>query len=1063
MNYVKNSTLSDRRRLRRAVSLISFLGALTVYLLTLEPDASFWDCPEYLVTAIRMEVGHPPGNPFWTLTARIFSLFGGGNPAYMAWAVNASSALFTALAAALLGSSLFLLFSIISPGRKHGWAKWVPAIASLSGALTFAWSDSPWFSAVEAEVYAFSLFLTALSVRLMLGWALTPDRSLARRELILIAYLLGLSIGVHQLNLLTIPALAMIWLFRRHRKPVGFWRFWATLIGASGMVGIILLGMMPGVLSLSGILELWCVNTLHLPYHSGIILFWLIAICITWGIPMMMQGKRRFSPRTVTLSWIPAMLLTGYACYMLIPLRAAAMPAMNEGAPTDIFSLSSYLGRDQYGSTPLFYGRTPYSRPMRIEEFKADSTPTYSKIAREYRHNLYTRDTASAQPRYHCYDRASKVIYTPELNMLLPRITSADAADIACYADWAGMTSGTMTPVEVSYAFDAAGKPVGKLGSDGKRFREMEMRPTYWQNLKYLAGYQISYMYLRYLLWNFAGKQNDRFATGEVEHANFITGFPVIDDAMLGPQSALPKEIGSENKGHNRYFLLPLLFGILGMFVLQSRGRIGDRANTVITVLFLMTGMAIVFYLNQSPREPRERDYSFLGSFWAFAVWISAGVYGMLAWYPKRWRFMSRLFDIPVWRKVYHGLALAIAIFIPLWMLGQNYDDHDRSGRRGVTDFSANLLESLEPNAILFTNGDNFTFPLWWAQEVCGIRRDVTVINTAYLSTPWYVKQLLIPGEGRAPLIMQSNPNLLGYGDLNVSYYKPSPLIPTLQDSIGAVDALTAIRLRSAKGRGYHFPPLLRIAIPGDTDSLYIRSAAVASASSYMSLRQLAALDIIASNAASPAPRPVYWQSSLSAGDYAGTYPFTTRTLHTRRLVYNAPDDTISAILENDYVKGLQSRSGMRPEYVSRGVYADATFGPMITAQRVGLLRLGGRLLNAGRPKDAMRIARVILWNYPPEIWEFQNFYESDSACYEGTDLARLLLESSRRVTPVDTATYNEGLRLLDREYVRYKEWTDYRNTLPPYYRNVLTPKNLRKTLMLPYVDSLRQVYKSVW
>lgn len=1057
MNYLKNSAFSTRRSRRRAVSILSFIGALTVYMLTLETDASFWDCPEYLVTALRLEVGHPPGNPLWSLTARIFSLFGGDDPRLAAMAVNASSALFTALAAALLGSSLFILFSLLQNNSdkryRKGWESWVPFIASLSGALIFAWSDSPWFSAVEAEVYAFSLFLTALCVRLMLGWALTRNVVSAHRQILLITYILGLSIGVHQLNLLVIPALGMIWLFRRYRGSTGFKRFWGVLLLSMAAVGAILLGMMPGVIYLAGILELFCVNTLGLPFHTGVIIFWALAILATWGIPIIMQYRSRLSARSITVAWIPAMLLTGYACYMLIPIRAAAMPPMNEGNPADIFSLSSYLGRDQYGSTPLFYGRTPYSRPMRIEEFGADSTPSYNRIAREYKHDLYTRDTASSTPRYHAYDRASKVIYTPELNMFLPRITSADPADISCYADWAGMTQQSMVPVEISYAFDSVGNPVGKIGSDGKRFREMELRPSYWHNLKYLGGYQISYMYLRYLMWNFSGKQNDRFATGEVEHGNFITGFPLIDDAMLGPQSSLPREIGADNPGRNRYFFIPLLFGILGMFVLQSKGRLGDRANTVITLLFLMTGVAIVLYLNQSPREPRERDYSFLGSFWAYTAWIAAGIYGMLTWQlPQK---SLRL------RRIYRICAVIIAVFIPVWMLAENYADHDRSGRRGVTDFSTNLLESLEPNAILFTNGDNFTFPLWWAQEVCGVRPDVTVINTAYLSTPWYVKQLLIGGEKSRALAMQSNPRLLDYGDLNVSYYLPSPLIPTREDTLGAVDALAALRLRSAKGRNYRFPAMLRIAVPGTADSLYIRSAAVTSASSFMSLRQLAALDIIASNAASPSPRPVYWQSSLVAGDYAGTYPYTTRALHTRRLVYDAHGDTLASILENDYRKGLESRSGILPGYETEGIYADASFGPMITAQRVGLLRLGGRLLKAGRPAEALNIARTIINKYPASIWEYQNFYESDSACFEGTDLARLLLESSRRLTPMDTSAYAEGLRLLDREYARYKEWTDYRNALPAHYRNVLTPKNLRKTRMLPYVDSLRNVYRT--
>ncbi len=1092
----------SRRGWRRVASWVAFLAALIVYVLTLEPDASFWDCPEYLVTAVRLEPGHPPGNPVWTLTARVFSLFGGSDPQAIALAVNFSSALFTALAVGILASCIFILLSLVAPrGRRP-----LIALASAAGALCFGWSDSAWFSAVEAEVYAMSLFMTALCVRLMLGWALRRDRAAARRELLLIVYLTGLSIGIHQLNLLVIPALGLIWLFRRYpprgvmQKGVGFWRVVLTLLLSMAAVGAILLGMMPQVISVASRLELLCVNSWGMPYHSGVILFWGLAALITWGVPIAMQNMKRIRRRWVLLAWVPAMLLTGYSSYMILLVRGAANPPMNEGAPSNIFALQAYLARDQYGSKPLFYGRTPFSRPMRLETIKEDGTADYGRIATRPKRALYAPAPAGAEPGYVLYDHAKEVIYTPELNILLPRITSSNADDIDCYADWAGMTTANMQEVEVSYALDSLGRPVGRLGADGKRTREKELRPTYLQNLRYLGAYQIYYMYMRYLLWNYAGRQNDRFATGEVEHGNFITGIAPIDDAMLGPQSAMPEEIGSKNRGRNVYFLLPLLMGILGVLYLQGRGRLGDRANFVILILFLMTGVAIVVYLNQTPREARERDYSFLGSFWAYAVWIGCGLYALIsgAW-SLRGRNLKWLGKAPEWLKrslpgVAFGAATLFSLALPIWMLIQNYDDHDRSGREGVTQYAANLLNSLEPDAILFTNGDNYTFPLWWAQEVAGIRRDVTIVNTAYLATPWYVAQLMRAGEESSPLAMQARPEDILYGDCNVNYYVKMPLIPSSMDSLAAEDALTALRrLYASKRREFrtataeesgagkktadkqavNLPAMLRVANPVGDDDILLRASAVASGSSYVSLKQLAAFDIIASNAASERPRPVYWYSQLPSSDFAGFYPLTSRALYTRRLTYaQSPADSAGSpldpaaeagLLDQDLKAGLATLSGKRSE--ADRIYADATFGPMITSQRFGLLRLGGRLLKAGRYADAQAIARVIESRFPADEWEYQIIYASDSACYEGVDLARLLIESARGLHRGDTAAlaadeaYRDGMRLLDREYERHRQWQAYRRALPARFRNVMAPKNIRKSVLPARIDSIRSSY----
>ncbi|MDE6010632.1 MAG: DUF2723 domain-containing protein [Muribaculaceae bacterium] len=1062
------------RSWRRVATWCTFSVALITYLLTLEPDASFWDCPEYLVTAARLEVGHPPGNPLWTLTARIFSLAGGSDPQYIAVCVNASSAIFTAGAAALLASVMFILLTLlVSPARcrcrslraagavrRRMFPVTAVTFLSVAAGLTLAWSDSVWFSAVEAEVYAMSLFLTALTVRLMVGYALMRDRRRRARQVLLIVYLTGLSVGVHQLNLLTIPALVLIWLFRRYpyRKP-GALRVICMLAGAVAAVGIILLGFMPGVIWFAGKTELFCVNTLGMPLHSGVWICWGLLLAVAIMLPMLPRiVGRHLSLPMLTLAWIPAMLLTGFSVYMILLVRGAANPPMNEGAPSNIFTLAEYLNRDQYGKTPLLYGRTPHSRVMRQEVIRPDGTPDYSKAARKNGSPRYLPSPDGRSYRHFAdnYD----LIYTPELDMWLPRMTSGDGADVACYGDWAGMTPDAMESVEVSYALDSVGNPVGKLNTDGSRTREKELRPTYLQQLRYLLSYQIGYMYMRYLLWNYSGRQNDRFATGEAEHGNFITGIPLIDDAMLGPQSAMPAEIGHANRGRNVFYLVPLLLGILGMVWLQRQGRLGRRANMVILVLFVMTGLAIVIYLNQSPREVRERDYSFLGSLWAYSLWIGAGiaacVVGVLHLASRRIK------DSGI-----KGLAIALSassLLLPAWMLAVNYDDHDRSGRTATTDYAANLLESLEPDAILFTNGDNFTFPLWWAQEVAGIRRDVTIINTAYLITPWYICQLMQEAPGaetgttRPGLLMQAADTAIRYGTFATNPYGRTEVIPSRADTLTAVEGVEALRRRYAAPDTYRMPGMLKLGLPAPLreetgkDTIYLRSQAVASGSGMIGQRQLAAFDIIASNLLSGHPRPVYWLSSLTSSDFAGFYPFTTRTLHTRRLVYT---DSVNHLLNNRLLDiDLEAAAHNRPGNMNHpGIYADATVGPQITIQRLGLLRLGQRLLAAGRKADALRVARILQRDYPADVWEYQICNEAEGAVFEGLALADLLIRSSSAAGADSVAMRAEGELLLKRERDRHAEWLRYRDALPPRLRSVLTPKH--RQFIINFPDSL--------
>ena len=1008
------------RMWRRAASWLAFTLALTVYLLTVEPGASYWDCPEYIVTAWRLEPGHPPGNPFWTLTARIFTIIG-MTADNAALAVNISSALFMAGGCGILASTLFYVLRMTLMRRRTVWTARMTGLFALCGAMTFGWADSPWYSAVEAEVYAMSLFMTALCVRMMIGWALMTDRLSARRHLLCIVYLIGLSIGVHQLNLLVIPVLVMIWYFRNHpRRSAWGTALWFML--SCAMVGLILLVMMPGVLWLCERCEWWCVNDLRLPYHSGVIICMsvLTAICISLAMCLRHTRYRMWG-------WVPVLLLTGYSVFFILLIRGAANPPMNEGAPGDIFALSSYLSRDQYGSAPLLYGKTPYSQPLRIEVIDSTGHATYNRYATRRRKDRIARgETGSGHPGYVKYGERMEYRYQPELNMLLPRLVSGNPDDIAAYEDWAGMSKSSMDSVDVSYALDSAGRAVGRLLPDGSRVRERALRPTYLHQLRYLLGYQIGYMYLRYMMWNYSGRQNDRFAVGEVEHGNFITGIDVIDTAMLGPQSALPAEIGRDNAGQNVYFMIPLLLGILGIIALTgNKGVAGQRMSRidfVIFILFFMTGIAIVLYLNQNPREPRERDYSFLGSLWAYSIWIGVG----MAWLWVKACGAGRA----ALRRVGRVVSVMVAVATPIWMLSQNYDDHDRSGRTAVEAYAGNLLNSLEKDAILFVNGDNYTFPLWYMQEVRGVRRDVTVVNMAYLLTPWYCIQMMRCGEESLPVSTTARPEDIAYGDFAHVYYRA----PSAADTLDAPPGTQALRMMfDNRAKPPYISPVMRVPTPSG-DTVYIAARSVSGGKNYIDGAALMVLDIIATNASSEHPRPVYWHDMLPATSYAGFKPYTVRDFQTRRLMLDIDTTAVYPAV----MPAMESGGAD-----DRGFYADETTGGMISRQRMSMVRYAGRLLNAGRAAEALDVARESERLYPACVWEYQVLYDADSVHHEGLELAGVKIRAGRILG--DSAAVREGLELRDREVSRYSEWRRYREALPARLRNMMTSKNIRK------------------
>ena len=687
-------------RINMMAAWLVFAIAAIVYGLTIEPTASLWDCPEFIACGYKLEIGHPPGAPVYMLAANLFSHFA-TEPSQVAKMVNLLSALLSA------GCIFFLFLTVthlakglICPSGESITMADVIRIESCGtvGALAYAFSDTFWFSAVEAEVYAFSSFLTALMFWLILKWE--EDSPQSDRWIILIAYITGLSIGVHLLCLLCLPAMSFVVYFRRTQRVT--WRgMLLTLIAGGLLVAVILYGLIPGVVKVGGWFELLFTNVLGCPYNTGLLCY----IFLLTGTIVIAYYKVKQRIVKLSLACL-LMMLIGYSSYGVIFIRANAQMPMCENAPDNIFSLASYLNREQYGKTPLFYGPAYCSEIDRVAEGE------YLVPRQKEGQAVYRPVADSMKQEYEVVRHDIDYLY--KNNMYFPRMHSSQHTK--AYEDWLGN--------------------VEKKGGV----------PTAAENLRFFLSYQVNFMYWRYFLWNFVGRQNNIQGHGEVEHGNWITGFRWIDDWLLGcDTSKLPSDL-KENKGRNVFYGLPLLLGLVGMLWQWRKGREGKQQFLVVMLLFLMTGLAIVVYLNQTPLQPRERDYAYAGSFYAFAIWIGLGVGGI-------WQTLSR----PLPHREGVGLALLVSIgclLIPLQMASQTWDDHDRSGRYTCRDFGANYLNSMqrEGHPIILTNGDNDTFPLWYNHEVEGVRTDTRVVNMEYLQTDWYIDQMKRQAYDSPPL-----------------------------------------------------------------------------------------------------------------------------------------------------------------------------------------------------------------------------------------------------------------------------------------------------------------------
>ena len=774
--------MKQYRLVDNVLGWVAFIIAAYTYCSTIEPTASFWDCPEFIDTGYKLQIGHPPGAPFFMLTANLFSHFV-SDPSQVARMVNTMSALLSAT------TILFLFWTITHLTRKlvlNNWSELTTSkliaieASGLVGALIYTWSDTFWFSAVEGEVYAYSSAFTAIVFWLILKWEDHADEPHSDRWLVLIFYMTGLSIGVHLLNLLCLPAIVLVYCYRRFPNVEARGSLVALMISFA-LVAAVLYGVVPGIVTVGGWFELLFVNVLGLPFNTGLVIYIaLLVAAVLWaiyesyvdrnkkrenisflvafgliGIPFYGYGwsaviigiivlgivgfllnyKKTVSKRpeylvsarlknTALLCML--MLMIGYSSYALIVIRSVANPPMDQNSPEDIFTLGSYLSRDQYGDRPLLYGQA-YTSQVALKTDGNICKPEMSEGAPIY--SRKEKKTKDEKDSYFIVSHKNKYKYAQ--NMLFPRMY--DQAHTQDYESWMGGVEGTEVP------YDRCGE-------------QMTVKmPSQIDNIKFFLSYQCNFMYWRYFMWNFAGRQNDIQGNGELEHGNWITGIKPLDDARLGNQDMLPDELKT-NKGHNVFYCMPLLLGLIGLFWQAFRGKRGIRQFWVVAFLFFMTGLAIVIYLNQTPVQPRERDYAYAGSFYAYAIWCGIGVAAVIDLLNKYLKLHGTLVS---------SIAALLCLLVPVQMVSQTWDDHDRSGRYTCRDFGQNYLMTLQDAGapILFTNGDNDTFPLWYNQDVEGVRTDARVCNLSYLQTDWYIDQMKRPAYN-SPAVPISWPRL---------------------------------------------------------------------------------------------------------------------------------------------------------------------------------------------------------------------------------------------------------------------------------------------------------------
>ncbi len=932
----------------RITGWLIFVIASATYLLTVEPTTSFWDCGEFITSSFKLEVGHPPGAPFFMLLARFFSFFA-SDVSQVALMVNSMSALASGF------TILFLFWTITHIARNLIGSKeslengnLIAIIASgVVGSLAYTFSDTFWFSAVEGEVYALSSLFTAVVFWAILKWENIADEKYANRWLIFIAYLMGVSIGVHLLNLLAIPAIVFVYYFKKYepnRKGI-FMAALASLVILASVMYIII----PGAVNLAAKFELLFVNGFSMPYNSGtffylLLLFGLLAFGIYYSI-------KKTKVLMNTILTMVTVILIGYSSFALIIIRSSANTPMNQNQPDNVFSLLSYLNRDQYGSRPLVYGQY-FNAPI-LEYTEED--PIY----------------LPEKGRYELVDHKMDYEFDSKYKTIFPRMYSNSSSPNhpEGYMAWTGI-------------------------EDNKKI------PSFGQNLAFFFKYQVGFMYLRYFMWNFAGRQNDIQGDGNIIHGNWISGVPFIDNWRLGPQSKIPSDM-KNNKGRNKYYFLPLLLGLMGIIYMYNKGQKGKHSFWVVMLFFIFTGLAIVVYLNQPPYQPRERDYAYAASFYAFSIWIG---FGVLLIYDFLKKYITTVGGATV--------AGVLSIFaVPVILATENWDDHDRSNRYTAIDFASNYLNSCKPNAILFTNGDNDTFPLWYAQEVEGIRTDVRVINLSYLSTYWYIDQ-----HKRKAYKADPTPFSLKYDQ-----YKPGKRdflfvqertkeaaeLKEVIDFIGSED--NRAKLQTQDGDFENFIPVTKVYLKADSGAM-VKSGVVepkdahllvpkvewSISGSYIYKNQLMVLDLLANN---KWERPVYFAVTVGGEGYYNLEDYFQLEGLAYRLV---PIKTKTQAYELGHINSDILYDNMMNKFKWGGidnpnVYLDENNLRMLSNVKNNFTRLAMQLLEEGKKDSAIAVLDRCTSLMPEKRipYNYFNIFMADAYYKAGeTEKANAMLKS---------------------------------------------------------------------
>lgn len=970
---------------------IVFLISTIVYSLTVEPTASWWDCGEYISTAYKLQVGHPPGAPFFQMVGRFFSLFAFGDTSRVALMINMMSVLSSSF------TILFLFWSITMLAEKMAFRKgeeitrgqmYAVLGAGLVGALAYAFSDSFWFSAVEGEVYAMSSFFTALVFWAILRWEKVADEPHAFRWLIFIAYMVGLSIGVHLLNLLAIPAIAFVYYFKKYK--VSTRGVLKTAVISFLLLAFIMYIIVPEIVNQFAKAELLFVNTFGLPFNSGTLFFAivLIGLCITgilytikesvspalrWSllillgllVVLILVGSssggnfvirlivcgvlltllyfvryRKALLNTVILCFV--FILIGYSSFLMIIIRANANTPINENEPSDAISLLSYLNREQYGDWPIFYGQY-YNAPLDVENPYKDDNPIYVKDEQSGRY-IVTDDRKSSIPNY-----------DSRFCTIFPRMWSNQKdSHISAYKQW-----GKVKGQAIRY-------------TDRQGETQVIQKPTFGENLLFFLRYQVGHMYWRYFLWNFVGRQNDIEGHGGISDGNWISGIPFIDKMHIGSQEYLPSSM--KNPARNKFYALPLLLGLAGLFYQLNR----DKKNTfIVALLFIMTGFAIIIYLNQYPYQPRERDYAYAGSFYAYAMWIGLGVMAVADLFN---RFLKQHLSAII------ATALCI-LLVPFIMASQGWDDHNRSGKYAARDFAANYLNSCAPNAILITNGDNDTFPLWYAQEVEGIRTDVRVVNFMLASGDWYVHQMMkkVYDSEPLPFTLKAEQYNKGVNEI-IPYYEEASIkgrfeLKRVIDFIASESQSTKLPIQSGEWINYFPTKSVRLSV----DSANAVKNGVVPAyyagkiepyvdwqikTNYMYRNDLMLLDFLATN---NWERPLYFANPSSVNQVLDVDPYC----HLEGFVYR-----FLPVRADNYIKGL---GGLNTEASYDIMMNKCKWGnlndPRVTIDREStrntmipkqnFMRLAQALMDEKKADSAARVADRVLEIFPNEKLPF--------------------------------------------------------------------------------------------